>query len=559
VPHLPQQQQRMPAHDPFMNGPYNNVMGGGQQMLLHQIQTLDSQMTRSVMLHNLPPACKHSELIDELKFGALDFIRMIPDERYAFVSFVDPASAAKLINQASLNLISVRGFAIQCTPSQSAPLAPHIAMEVSKGASRCLYMGGLGGDITERTLESAFSSYGLVENVRVLNRTSKKHNDSKDEGDEKQPGDNADEEYCIAFIHFTSIESAIFAKEKASRDPRWHRVRINFGKDRCSLDPAKAAATNRLNDEGTPTRSVWLGGLHPQTTYEEVCSLIHDGAIESLVIYREKGNAFVNFVLPECALAFMQRVKATKLICHDTTVKVGWARSDVISRDLAEAILKGATRCVYLGHLNPPRSTDWLIEKAQVYGELEMVRNLGDKNIAFINFTSVHCAMRCVNQLRELSRSDKDWNGVKVNFAKDRCGGATPARSQMLPNEGIPNHIPDYGSPVRAPREPMREHVREHMGHHMMRQLSPVSPPFARDGPKPPMCKYFMQGQCRSGDRCPYSHGGRVPPQQSVNFSQVGGNSNGDGDLNGGDVKPPHKFKTVMCRFWIESGGKNCR
>ncbi len=70
-----------------------------------------------------------------------------------------------------------------------------------------------------------------------------------------------------------------------------------------------------------------------------------------------------------------------------------------------------------------------------------MIRNLGEKSIAFLNFTSVVAAIRCVNALRSWSHRDPQWLGVKVNYARDKCSPQGAVEEPKKATVGLESRI----------------------------------------------------------------------------------------------------------------------
>ena len=95
----------------------------------------------------------------------------------------------------------------------SGPLPPAIALAVSGGASRNVYVGNLDETWTEDRLRQDFSEYGEIELVNTLREKS------------------------CAFVNFTNIANAIKAIEAVRGKEEYKRFKVNFGKDRCGNPP----------------------------------------------------------------------------------------------------------------------------------------------------------------------------------------------------------------------------------------------------------------------------------------------------------------------------------
>jgi len=131
----------------------------------------------------------------------------------AFVTFVEPDSAVSFHRLASFGRepLSVHNQKVKVGWGKPAPLPPNVVAALQRGATRNVYLGGIETDtITESKLESDLSQYGTVEKVNVIL------------------------DKAIAFINFTSIQSAVKAVAALRQDPAYSKFKINYGKDRCA-------------------------------------------------------------------------------------------------------------------------------------------------------------------------------------------------------------------------------------------------------------------------------------------------------------------------------------
>ena len=105
----------------------------------------------------------------------------------------------------------------------SGALPPAIALAVSGGASRNVYIGNLDESWSEERLRQDFSEYGEIELVNTLREKS------------------------CAFVNFTNIANAIKAIEAVRGRDEYKRFKINFGKDRCGNPPRQPLTHNNHN------------------------------------------------------------------------------------------------------------------------------------------------------------------------------------------------------------------------------------------------------------------------------------------------------------------------
>jgi len=295
-------------------------------------------------------------------------------------------------------------------------LKPEIASAVSRGGSRNVFVGQLDESTTEDSLFEDFKSFGEIDKVDLLPK--------------KQ----------IAFIHFTSIHSAIQAVEAMPKDEKYKGKRISYGRDRSAYDRNKGGDDHqdrlpplslpRPASPGLPpppvyggspessfNRTVYVGGLHTDTTYTEVLDAVRGGPVASCKLLPDKNCAFVTFVDPESAMNFY-RIASYGQTIHDQKVRVGWGKPGPLPATVLGALARGASRNVYLGGIDPDSVTDSKLEQdLAAYGIVEKVNVISDKGIAFVNFTNIQSAVKAVAALRQ----DPFYSKFKINYGKDRC------------------------------------------------------------------------------------------------------------------------------------------
>ena len=169
---------------------------------------------RTVYLGNIHPETTIEEICNVVRGGLLHHIRYIPDKHICFVTFIDPTSAASFYALSNLQGLMIHNRRLKIGwGKHSGALPPAIALAVSGGASRNVYIGNLDESWTEDRLRQDFSEYGEIELVNTLREKS------------------------CAFVNFTNIANAIKAIEAIRGREEYKRFKINFGKDRCGNPP----------------------------------------------------------------------------------------------------------------------------------------------------------------------------------------------------------------------------------------------------------------------------------------------------------------------------------
>jgi RNA recognition motif-containing protein len=189
---------------------------------------------RTVYLGNIHPETTIEEICNVVRGGLLHHIRYIPDKHICFVTFIDPTSAASFYALSNLQGLMIHNRRLKIGwGKHSGALPPAIALAVSGGASRNVYIGNLDESWTEERLRQDFSEYGEIELVNALREKS------------------------CAFVNFTNIANAIKAIEAMRGREEYSRFKINFGKDRCGNAPRQ----NNHNNMQSPQQQQQHAGM----------------------------------------------------------------------------------------------------------------------------------------------------------------------------------------------------------------------------------------------------------------------------------------------------------
>lgn len=169
---------------------------------------------RTIYLGNIHPETTIEEICNVVRGGLLHHIRYIPDKHICFVTFIDPTAAASFYALSNLQGLMIHNRRLKIGwGKHSGALPPAIALAVSGGASRNVYIGNLDETWTEERLRQDFSEFGEIELVNTLREKS------------------------CAFVNFTNIANAIKAIEAIRSKDEYKKFKVNFGKDRCGNPP----------------------------------------------------------------------------------------------------------------------------------------------------------------------------------------------------------------------------------------------------------------------------------------------------------------------------------
>ena len=438
---------------------------------VHMTPGMVSGTSRTVYLGNIPPDTSAEEILGHVRSGQIESVRLLPDKNCAFISFLDGSSATHFHSDAILKKLSIRGQDIKVGWGKPSQVPTSVALAVQQsGASRNVYLGNLGEDVTEEELREDLSKFGPIDTVKIVR------------------------EKAIGFVHFLSIGNAIKAVSQLPQEPKWQSPRrVYYGKDRCAyvsktqqqnaaqylgIAPgyshvlngadrdlisnalaqqsvaAAAVATTAGGINNLGNRTVYLGNIHPETTIEEICNVVRGGLLHHIRYIPDKHICFVTFIDPTSAASFYALSNLQGLMIHNRRLKIGWGKhSGALPAAIALAVSGGASRNVYIGNLDETWSEERLKQDFSEYGEIELVNTLREKSCAFVNFTNIANAIKAI----EAIRGKDEYRRFKVNFGKDRCGNAPRqvAQAQASPrNEGgnspAPNGLPsqDGSSPT---------------------------------------------------------------------------------------------------------------
>lgn len=180
---------------------------------------------RTIYLGNIHPETTIEEICNVVRGGLLHHIRYIPDKHICFVTFIDPTAAASFYALSNLQGLMIHNRRLKIGwGKHSGALPPAIALAVSGGASRNVYIGNLDETWTEERLRQDFSEFGEIELVNALREKS------------------------CAFVNFTNIANAIKAIEAVRGKEEYRKFKVNFGKDRCGNAPRQMQQQSARND-----------------------------------------------------------------------------------------------------------------------------------------------------------------------------------------------------------------------------------------------------------------------------------------------------------------------
>ncbi|ORZ20434.1 hypothetical protein BCR42DRAFT_207817 [Absidia repens] len=255
------------------------------------------RMVRSAMWP--PHVYRHQQQRPYLRLSnsSADLIETMARQRMPIPDVSGPNEKTYSIDDGALDDLSYDPAKIANSTSQTPTPTP----------TRSLWIGNLDITWTLDDLTALFTSFGHIENIRLL----------------------PDRE--CAFINFTFVEDAIKAKEVVTNQMNGSlgssMVRIGFGKP----DSQLTLAPEFGNVQG-PTRALWIGNLPILTTPTALFNLFSTfGQIESVRILNHKNCGFVNFTTQEDAIRAKKALQTKEIMGPGSgPVRIGFAKAPSI-------------------------------------------------------------------------------------------------------------------------------------------------------------------------------------------------------------------------------------
>ncbi|XHG08179.1 hypothetical protein AWENTII_011291 [Aspergillus wentii] len=406
-----------------------------------------SGTSRTVYLGNIPAETSAEEILNHVRSGQIESVRLLPDKNCAFISFLDSNSATHFHSDAILKKLAIKGNDIKVGWGKPSQVPTSVALAVQQsGASRNVYLGNLPEEMMEDELREELGRFGPIDTVKIV------------------------KEKAIGFVHYLSISNAMKAVTQLPQEAKWQAPkRVFYGKDRCAyvsktqqqnaaqflgIAPgyahilnsadrdlitnalaqqsvaAAAVATTAGGVNNLGNRTIYLGNIHPETTIEEICNVVRGGLLHHIRYIPDKHICFVTFIDPTSAASFYALSNLQGLMIHNRRLKIGWGKhSGPLPPAIALAVSGGASRNVYVGNLDETWPEDRLRQDFSEYGEIELVNTLREKSCAFVNFTNIANAIKAIEGMR----NREEYRRFKINFGKDRCGNPPSPRGQQLP------------------------------------------------------------------------------------------------------------------------------
>jgi len=212
-----------------------------------------------------------------------------------------------------------------------------------------------------------------------------------------------------------------------------------------ALQTAQQQAANEAKESGQePSRAVWLGNLHPETTDVELHAMLgRYGMIESVKLLGPPKNcAFVRFVELDSAIQAHAAMQGATI--HGQNIKVGWGKPEPTPRP---DIGPPPCRNLWLGNIAPEVNEEQIRQSFAQFGKIEKIRILPQKGCAFVNFATLDAA---INARKSMQGATFCGRQLKINFGKEETKeGASDSSAPAQPEK--PRLTTEPPPPYSAP------------------------------------------------------------------------------------------------------------
>jgi len=146
---------------------------------------------RTVYVGNLPPEASADELLNLVRFGPIEAVRLLPEKNCVFISFLDGSTAAAFHADASVKKLALHGQELRIGWGKASHVPPAIAQAVLQHqATRNVFVGNIPEEMDEKYLKDLLGGYGMIDQVKIV----------KDKN--------------IGFIHFLTIATAMKVRRR---------------------------------------------------------------------------------------------------------------------------------------------------------------------------------------------------------------------------------------------------------------------------------------------------------------------------------------------------------
>lgn len=439
---------------------------------------------RTIFLGNLHPNTQVDEIANNVRAGGLvESIHFLKSKKMCFITFVDPAVALKFfLNHQVLHRLIIHGNDIKVSwgRNHSGPLNREIALAVTAGASRNVYIGikPFKDSLVpkpvlpdEETLRADFSKFGDLEQVNFY------HNKN------------------CGFVNFMNIMSAIklvelfesnneqgvtaVAGDNGEFFRRYKAFKISFGKDRCGNPPKFS-----FKKKNAP-----VGAMKDSSEY-----------FDNSRIERPRPPTNNSFINEEAAMVFGISTSPPKDLSDDSIIESELEFSQILDKDLERELPSNDTS--ELKPESPSEAKEQPLQRDGQEGDLsdgkEDEEEDDDDDISIIISSDATSLPQKTRTPTRSSKPPKFYNrrhGLSDYFGHHYYGSQNSSAISLESNyRKYPNYHNSYGSIAQPPfvrqqsRPGMSTRSSSFQGHAQMPGIAPQAPYLMQS--MPPIIKH---------------------------------------------------------------------
>jgi hypothetical protein len=183
------------------------------------------QRVKTKYEHGLMTDASVDELLNLVRFGPIENVKLLPEKACVFISFLDGSTAAAFHADASVKKLALHGQELKIGWGKASQLPASIGMAVQQAqATRNVFLGNLDPNDHEEKLRNELGQFGPIDQIKIV----------RDKN--------------IGFVHFLSISTAMKVVAQLPTLPGWEEKRVNYGKVGSALVPRPEADTDTDTD-----------------------------------------------------------------------------------------------------------------------------------------------------------------------------------------------------------------------------------------------------------------------------------------------------------------------
>jgi hypothetical protein len=109
------------------------------------------------------------ELLNLVRFGPIENVRLLPEKSCVFISFLDGSTAAAFHADASVKKLALHGQELRIGWGKASSLPATVAQAVTQHqATRNVFVGNLAETTNEQDLRNDLSKFGPIDQVKIV-------------------------------------------------------------------------------------------------------------------------------------------------------------------------------------------------------------------------------------------------------------------------------------------------------------------------------------------------------------------------------------------------------